>query len=127
MELWLCGLKFLWKEKKYWPEQPFQLLEVPGDNSECEKRSGSANMIIHGRMLEDPLLSQYSSWDSLQKAIACLVRSKSLVGSISKEPESITKGLLTVAKVIAAERVDVKAVLHGAFPAELPVVDQRPC
>ena len=72
------------------------------------------------------LLSRYSSWDSLRKAIAWLVRFKKyLVGLLNKDPDSILKGPLTVSEVIAAESVIVKAVQHDAFPAELAVVGQR--
>jgi len=75
-------------------------------------------------MLE-PLLSCYSSWDSLRKTVAWLVRFKKYsVGLLNKDPESIPKGPLTVREVIAAECVIVKAVQHDAFPAELAAIGQ---
>ena len=91
----LHGPKFLWKEKKHWPGQPLQLPELSKDDSKCRKSSGRANMIVHGKILE-PLLSRYSSWDSLRKAIAWLVRFKKyLAGSVTKDPDSVNKGPLS--------------------------------
>ena len=76
-------------------------------------------------MLE-PLLSRYSSWDSLRKVIAWLVCFKKyLVGLLNKDPDSIPKGPLTVREVIAAESVIIKAVQHDVFPAELAAVGQE--
>lgn len=73
-------------------------------------------MIVHSKVLE-PLLCCYSSWDSLGKAIAWLVRFKEYLGGLlNKDPDSIPKGPLTVSKVINAESVIIKAVQHDAFP-----------
>ena len=86
--------------------------------------SGRANMIRHDKILET-LLSRYSSWDSLRKTIAWLLRYKKyLVGSVTKDPERVIKGPLTVAGVKAAESVIVKAVQQDMFPAELVVANQ---
>lgn len=125
LRLWLHGPKFLWKDEKHWPDQPSQLPELPQDDSECRKCPGRTNVIVSRKMLE-PLLSRYSSWDSLRKAIAWLVRFKKyLVGLLNKDPDSIPKGPLTVREVIAAESVIIKAVQHDAFPAELAAVGQE--
>ena len=125
LELWLHGPKFLWKDEKHWPDQPSQLPELPQDDSECRKCPGRTNVIVSSKMLE-PLLSRYSSWDSLRKAIAWLVRFKKyLVGLLNKDADSIPKGPLTVREVIAAESVIIKAVQHDAFPAELAAVGQE--
>ena len=125
LDLWLPSPKFLWKDEENWPEEPSQLLELPQDDSEYRKCPDRVNVIVHGKMLE-PLLSCYSSWNSLQKAIAWLVRFKKyLVGLLKEDPDSIPKGPLTLSEVIAAERVIIKAVQHDAFPAELAVVGQR--
>ncbi|PFX11376.1 hypothetical protein AWC38_SpisGene24930, partial [Stylophora pistillata] len=125
LERWLNGPKFLWMEEEKWPEQPSQLSELPLDDTECRKCPGRANVIVRGKILE-PLLSRFSSWDRLRNAIAWLVRFKKyLVGLLSKDPDSIPKGPLTVSEVIAAESVIIKAVQHDAFPAELVVVGQR--
>ena len=124
LELWLHGPKFLWKDEKHWPDQPSQLQELPQDDSECRKCPGRANVIVRSKMLE-PLLSRYSSWDSVRKAIAWLVRfKKHLVCLLNKDPDIIPKGPLTVREVIAAESVIVKAAQHNAFPAELAAVGQ---
>ena len=65
METWFHGPKFLWKEEEHWPEQPrLQLPELSEGDSECRKGSGRANMVVHDKIVE-PLLSLYSSWDSL--------------------------------------------------------------
>ena len=125
LELWLHGPKFLWKDEKHWPDQPSQLPELPQDDSECRKCPGRTNVIVSSKMLE-PLLSRYSSWDSLRKAIAWLVRFKKyLVGLLNKDPDSIPKGPLTVREVIAAESVIIKAVQHDVFPVELAAVGQE--
>ena len=116
LELWLPGPKFLWKDEKHWPEQPSQLPELSQDHCECRKCPGRANVIVRSKILE-PLLSHYSSRDSLRKAMAWLVHFKKyLVGLLNKDPDSIPKGPLTVSKVINAESVIVKAVQHDAFP-----------
>ena len=82
-------------------------------------------MIVRGKLLE-PLLSRYSSWDSLRKAVAWLVLFKSyLVGLLNKDLDRIPKGPLTVTEVIAAESVLIKAVQRDVFPVELAVVGQR--
>ena len=133
LELWLHGPKFLWKDERHWPEQPSQLPELSQDDSECRKCPGRTNVIVRSKILE-PLLCRYSSWDSLRKAIAWLVRFKKyLVGLLNKDPNSIPKGPLTVSEVINAESVIVKAVQHDAFPVELALVgrktprDQKKC
>ena len=76
LELWLHSPNFLWKEEENWPGKPFQLPELPQDDSECRKCPGRVNVIIRGKMLE-PLLSHYSSWDSLLKG-------RSLVGTFQE-------------------------------------------
>ena len=82
-------------------------------------------MIVRTKVLE-PLLCRYSSWESLRKAIAWLVRFKEyLVGLFNKDPDSIPKGSLTVSEVIKAESVIVKAVQRDAFPVELALVGQK--
>ena len=92
LELWLYGPKFLWKDEKHWPDQPSQLPELPQDDSECRKCPGRTNVIVSSKMLE-PLLSRCSSWESLRKAIAWLVRFKKyLVGLLNKDSDSIPKG-----------------------------------
>ena len=112
--------KFLWKDEK--------LLACASCRNclkmavKCKKCPGCANVIVRSKMLE-MLLSRYSSWDSLWKAIAWFVRFKKyLVGLLNKDPDSIPKG--TVSEVMAAESVIVKAVQNGAFPMELAVVRQ---
>ncbi|PFX19281.1 hypothetical protein AWC38_SpisGene16319 [Stylophora pistillata] len=117
---------FCGRKRKTGPEQPSQLPELPVDDSECRRCSGCTNAIVRGKMLE-PLLSRYSSWERLRKAISWLVPLKKyLVGLLDKDPDSIPKVPLTVNEVIAAESVIIKAVQHDAFPAELAVVGQRP-
>jgi len=64
LELWLHGPKFLWRDKKHWPDQPFQLPELPQDDSECRKCPARTNVIVSSKMLE-LLLSHFSSWDGL--------------------------------------------------------------
>ena len=64
LELWLHGPKFLSMDEENWPEQLFQLPGLPQDDNECRKCPGRANVIVRSKMLE-PLLSRYSSWDSL--------------------------------------------------------------
>ena len=82
-------------------------------------------MIVRTKVLE-PLLCRYSSWESLRKAIAWLVRFKEfLVGLLNKDPDSIPKGPLTVSEVIKAESVIVKAIQRDAFPVELALVGQK--
>ena len=106
LELWLHSLKFLRKDKKHWPEKP----ELSQDDSECRKCPGRANVIVRSKILE-PLLSHYSSRDSLRKAMAWLVHFKKyLVGLLNKDPDSIPKVPLTVSEVINAESVIVKVV-----------------
>ena len=61
LELWLHSPNFLLKEEENWPGKPFQLPELPQDDS---------------KMLE-PLLSHYSSRGSLLK-------SRSLVGTFQE-------------------------------------------
>ena len=125
LELWLHGPKFLWKDEKHWPEQPSQLPELSQDDSECRKYPGRANVILRSEILES-LLSRYSSWDSLRKAIAWLVRLKKyLLGLLNKDPDSIPKGPLTVSEVINAESVIVKIVQHDAFPLELALIGPK--
>ena len=76
LELWLHSPNFLLKEEENWPGKPFQLPELPQDDSKCRKCPGRVNVIICGKMLE-PLLSHYSSWGSLLK-------SRSLVGTFQE-------------------------------------------
>ncbi|KAJ7360149.1 Pre-mRNA-processing-splicing factor 8 [Desmophyllum pertusum] len=101
------------KEEKDWPVQPSQLSVLSEDDSELRKATGCTNAIVQGKVFE-PLFSCYSSWDDLRKAVAWRV---------AQVPESIPKGPLTVAKVIAAKSVIIKAVQHEVFPEELAVLD----
>ena len=81
LELWLHSPKFLWEDAKHWPEQPSQLPELSQDDSEYRKCPGRANVIVHSKMLE-PLLTHYSSCNSLRKAIAWLVRFKQYLAGL---------------------------------------------
>lgn len=72
-DTWFRGPQFLWKEQRYWPEQPDVVvaekdLELKKQQTVCTTKGtveGTAFIM---------LLSRFSSWTRLQKSFAWLVR-----------------------------------------------------
>ena len=123
MDLWLHGPMFLRKDEASWPGQPLQLLDLSEDDNELKKPTGHANLIANVKGIE-LLISHYSSWDSLRKAIAWMARFKKyLLSRSSKAQRHVPRGPLTVPEVVDAEKDIVKVVQNEAFRKEIDALN----
>lgn len=110
---WKCGF-FLWKKKEDWPAHPTQLPELSGEHKELKPNVGQANVIVCDESFA-ARFSRYSSWDSLRKAIAGLLRLKNCLSSyVTRFPGIVIGGPLSVAEIGVTESCLVRIVQREA-------------
>lgn len=128
---WLKGPKFLWKDESHWPK----LIEVPtlkDDDPEVRKEAQIYTAAVHNNVLEF-VVSRYSSWWKLKKAVAWLLRYKKYLqmkvqlikksaliasdASVKSSEAPLTNcGYLKVAELQEAEREILKRGQKESFP-----------
>ena len=116
-----CGF-FLWKKKKDWPAHPIQLPELSGEHKELKPNVGQANVIVCDESFA-ARFSRYSSWDSLRKAIAWLLRLKNYLSSyVTRFPGIVIGGPLSVAEIGVTESCLVRIVQREATQERSDVI-----
>ena len=121
---WIQGPQFLWETEDRWPKQPIGSLEVELDDPEV-KKSAKVGVIATESSPTDRLLEKYSDWHRLKRAVAYMLRFKSLLkkavatrqtGNVQRE--DATKSL-QVEDLVKAEMAILKYVQSQAFSKEL--------
>ena len=98
---WLHGPQFLWETKDLWPEGPIVLSPVPDEFLPAKQKCAKVNVVLCKRLdPTDSLISKYSSWHRLKKAVAWILRYKMYLRCKAKQSEwtKPAKGLLTEEK-----------------------------
>jgi hypothetical protein len=126
---WLCGPEFLSRPKSEWPTQENHFFEGAVDDLEIKKAtSAAAKVNVKGEDgVLDALFKRYSSWHSLKKAVAWILKVKSrLKELVSKkkglnklEQESKDDADLTVEDMRNAEKAIVIYLQQQKFASEI--------
>ena len=124
---WLSGPEFLKKREEFWPFDPtIRQPELSDDDPEIKRETQLHNQSAtshRGEEILSKLIERYSSWDRLRRAVAWLLRFKTLFieryrgGSFNIRPQcSLEKGpVLSVEEVQFAEREVIKHVQRLSF------------
>ncbi|CAH3118672.1 unnamed protein product [Porites lobata] len=109
-------------KKEDWPGHPIQLPELSGEHKELKPNVGQANVIVCDESFA-ARFSRYSSWDSLRKAIAWLLRLKNYLSSyVTRFPGIVIGGPLSVAGIGVTESCLVRIVQREATQERSDVI-----
>ena len=123
---WLKGPDFLWKDEDAWPIAPIGLISTPPVDPELLKvhQVNCTNTfdITSDKVTLYKLLTHYSSWSRLRRAVAYLLRLKQFL--LTKSKNGITKNMfssqyLSVEEFRASTLAIVKLVQIKYFHKEL--------
>ena len=105
---WLNGPKFLLKTEIDWPEQPFMMTDIADLEVKSDVKVYVADTECKSDTIMNRLLNRYSSWYSLKKSVAWILRAKAvLLATVRKNNVTFDK-VLTVQELRQAELVIVK-------------------
>ena len=126
---WLHGPEFLRRPETFWPAQSNVSVPIPDTDKEV-RCDAAVNVIqtIDFNFMKD-LMSRYSDWYRLQKAVAWLIRFKNMCCvKYLKQDVIVPKGYLTVEEIKHATHVIIRNVQRDMFPEELKCLanDQYP-
>ena len=95
---WLHGPQFLWKTKDLWSEGPIVLFSVPDEFLPAKQKCAKVNVVLCNKLNPtNSLISKYSSWHRLKKAVAWILCYKTYLRCKAEQSEwtKPAKGLLT--------------------------------
>ncbi|XP_071088902.1 uncharacterized protein [Haliotis cracherodii] len=123
---WLSGPKFLWEDEEMWPQQTHILTDIPKKDVEL-KKVARVNLIDYSKPCKeiDSLISHYSDWFALKKAIAWVLRIREVLLDRSQKkkaglaPQQSMPVVLTVKDLENAEKAIVCYVQQQDFSSEL--------
>lgn len=123
-ERWINGPPFLWKEESEWPCQP-EIKKLEMDNTaEIKQETSVYQTNVTTDSTVDDLLSKYSSWYKLKKAVAWILRAKAILMRKAKLKKDIvcdksiqTIEPLTLCELQKAEEAVILYVQRKVFTA----------
>ena len=107
---WIHGPSFLWKEKTEWPTQPEFKCSMLEDAVEVKPNRKVYSVATDDADPIDLLIQRHSSWDTLKKSVAWLLRFKQYMKT--KKPIS---GKLTVSEMKVAATAVIVHVQSQTF------------
>ena len=122
---WLKGPAFLWKEEKEWPNQLFTTnYTIPEDDQELKCISTCAVDVCESAMNTlQKLVSYFSSWHRLKKAIAVYLHLKELLKQKCKKyvahNNTERKPPFSLLDIESAENAIIKYVQNSNFNSEI--------
>lgn len=117
---WLHGPSFLMKDEAEWPKMPASGLKMSDDDPEVKKVQ--ICLVQKGREVSvlDRLIDRHSSWHSLKKNVAWILRARKwLLIKVKNEPEEMSKDPLTVEEIENASLEIIKYVQKQSFLDEM--------
>ncbi|XP_071092716.1 uncharacterized protein [Haliotis cracherodii] len=123
---WLSGPKFMWEDEEMWSQQTHILTDIPKKDVEL-KKVARVNLIDYSKPCKDidSLISHYSDWFALKKAIAWVLRIREVLLDRSQKkkaglaPQQSMPVVLTVKDLENAEKAIVCYVQQQDFSSEL--------
>ena len=110
---WLKGPEFLTKPEDYWPENACPLKDLPIEFTLKEKLAKVTSVSFGGNTAIDLLLEHFSSYHSLLKATAWLLRFKFYLKTKVNNSQSY---FLTTSELQHAEKCLIIYTQHKSFP-----------
>jgi hypothetical protein len=129
LAIWLQGPAFMWETETLWPSRLDISSQLQEDDNEI-KKSAHVNVVQDEKMGFDDLLSRYSSWYRLQRAVVWLLKYKEYcklryLVKVSPEKLSKCKRLITVEQLQEATRCIVKYVQQKTYPVDIEILQQQ--
>ena len=117
-EVWISGPKFLIGPKELWPTQPHDLNV---DGSLIENKKSKVIILTTVTSPLHKLITYYSSWTKLIRAIAWITRFKTYIRTMfsRKSDCSLSVGSLKFDDIVNAERDLIKLVQSESFNKEI--------
>ena len=127
-EAWFRGPKFLWNENDSWPRYPPIKPEALSSEDPEVKKAMQVSYMVDvdiSNTSDDPvnmLITYYSSWIKLKRAVAWLLRLKSILNHRAKcgkasQPKQSRE--LTIDELAKAEVAILRVIQQQAFPNEM--------
>ena len=130
---WLKGPEFLWQDETHWPEPPDVLYktddEMRGDPEVRNVGLTSTKPATGETESLHKLLSAFSSWTRLKKAVGWLIRFKNCLRHRVKpgsDQEHLVKPVLSVGELKNAEQEIVRLVQVESFQKEMETLQKSP-
>ncbi|XP_046551559.1 uncharacterized protein LOC124261296 [Haliotis rubra] len=123
---WISGPGFLWENQEMWPQQTHISNDIPMKDVELRKLA-QVNQIEYSKPCKevDSLISRYSDWFALKKAIAWVLRIREELLDRSKmkkaglTPQKRKPVVLTVTELEESEKAIIWYVQQQNFSSEL--------
>ncbi|XP_046562169.1 uncharacterized protein LOC124271147 [Haliotis rubra] len=123
---WISGPEFLWENEEMWPQQTHISTDIPMKDVELRKVA-QVNQIDYRKPCKevDSLISRYSDWFALKKAIAWVLRIREVLLDRSKmkkaglTPQKSKPVVLTVKELEESEKAIILCVQQQNFSSEL--------
>ncbi|XP_013410717.1 uncharacterized protein LOC106173924 [Lingula anatina] len=125
IQRWLHGPAFLYQPEIHWPKQPDNLHEIPENDREVKRKSAQIHVTTSSEVSDgvERLLHHFSSWYTLQKSVAWILRFKRyLLSRVRQLTGDRNNGPLTVQEITLATDAIVMYVQAKSFPKECNVV-----
>ncbi|XP_071948974.1 uncharacterized protein [Antedon mediterranea] len=122
--VWLQGPRFLLEDEGKWPQQ---IISMKEDSRDCEVKASHSTQVNDINHPVCILVEHYSSWHSLKKAVAYILKVKGvLLRKIRGATRSHTSGShrLTVRDLHEAEMLIVKHVQRKFYSEEMEVLQR---
>eukprot|EP00063_Salmo_salar_P064092 XP_014038927.1 PREDICTED: uncharacterized protein LOC106592141 [Salmo salar] len=88
---WRKGPEFLEKTETQWPEVPEELGSIPSDDPEVRKDVIVNSTCVEEKSPTSKLIEYYSTWNSLKKAVAWMLKLKRLLIQLSQKRKVLTQ------------------------------------
>ena len=119
--LWSKGPAFLWEDKDTWPSVPEPNNQLLKDDKEVKKEVTSCILTVQPHSeLFDHLLTHYSSWNKLKRAVSWLIRFVDWIRHGRKNTANSKN--VKLSDLQRAEKVIVHHVQHKCYHEELEIL-----
>ena len=118
-KMWLQGPEFLWENDISWPVMPDNNPDILKNDADVKRESVSCTVVVYQVNLFDNLLTRYSTWHRLKKAVAWLLRFRLW---LQNRQHVFVSKCLTVPELQEAQIVIVKYLQREYFGDELDVL-----
>ena len=124
---WLTGPEFICLDERCWPQDPTLSYPIKDDDPEVKAVRGTQAFAIDTEQHNavDKLLSHFSSWFRLQRAVAWILRCRQYLRSKVQGNTCDVKKPLNTTDMNTAEEAIVRYIQRQAFPNEYKVFQEN--
>ncbi|XP_046341271.2 uncharacterized protein LOC124122193 [Haliotis rufescens] len=123
---WKHGPEFLFQAESEWPTSTNLSLEIPDGDKEVKKATTTYTTVTNGcRDLLFDLFEKYSTWHSLKRAVAWILRLKGILYNRThkKKQSKMLDSVLSVLELKNAETAIVQVLQRKTYEQELKALE----